>query len=88
MTGNKMNKEMKLLVVAVVIALLNIVSHLLLSKYFTDFPLLEFSLASIPFIMMLLCVFAVRYAARALDEKRAKEVELLESFHDKHGEPE
>ncbi|MFC5080236.1 hypothetical protein VTH8203_01401 [Vibrio thalassae] len=50
-----MNKETKLLVVAIMIALLNIISHLLLSKYFTDFPWLEVSLASIPFIMMLLC---------------------------------
>ncbi len=68
-----MNKETKLLVVAIMIALLNIISHLLLSKHFTDFPWLEVSLASIPFIMMLLCVFAVRYAANALKEKQSAE---------------
>ncbi|GAL29943.1 MULTISPECIES: hypothetical protein [Vibrio] len=63
-----MNRESKLLVVAIAIALLNIVSHLLLSKFFTEYSWVEMSLASIPFIMMLMCVFAVRYAARTLKE--------------------
>lgn len=33
----------------------------------------EMSLASIPFIMMLMCIFAVRYAAKTLKESDKNE---------------
>ncbi|MBM7035507.1 hypothetical protein [Vibrio ulleungensis] len=61
----KSNLELKLVAVAIVIALLNIIAHLLMSEFFHDFPLLEYSLASIPIMMLLLCLGALRAATRA-----------------------
>ncbi len=67
------NKEIKLLIIAVIIALLNVVGHILLSEYFSEFAWQEYSLAAIPLVMFLLCVFAVRSATKSWQQQNRED---------------
>ncbi|UUM31616.1 hypothetical protein [Vibrio japonicus] len=56
--------EYRLIVVAIVSALLVIFGHLILSKSFSGMPLLEYTAAAIPFAMFALCIYGFRYASK------------------------
>lgn len=64
-----MKLEIKLIVVAIIIALLNIVAHLLMTKHFQGMPWVEMSLASVPLAMALLCWGAIRAAKQAWQQE-------------------
>ncbi len=60
----RMNNEVKLIVVAIVCALLLVIGHVILTKAFMGFIWTEYVAAAIPFVMMGLCIFALRYAQK------------------------
>ncbi|KNH13626.1 asparaginyl-tRNA synthetase [Vibrio lentus] len=57
-----MGNEVKLIIVAIVCALLLIIGHVLLAKAFADMAWAEHTTAAIPFVMMAICGFAIKYA--------------------------
>lgn len=57
--------EVRLVVIAVVVALMSIFAHLILSKHFSEVAWVEYTAAAIPFAMLALCVFAFKYAQKA-----------------------
>lgn len=58
-----MGNEVKLIVVAIVCALLLILGHVLLAKAFADMAWAEYTTAAIPFVMMAICGLAIKYAS-------------------------
>ncbi|KOO08415.1 hypothetical protein [Vibrio hepatarius] len=56
--------ECRLIAVAIVSALLVVIGHLILSKSFSNMPLLEYTAAAIPFLMFALCLYGIRYASK------------------------
>ena len=58
-----MGNEVKLIVVAIVCALLLIFGHVLLAKAFADMAWAEYTTAAIPFVMMAICGLAIKYAS-------------------------
>lgn len=57
-----MGNEVKLIIVAIVCALLLILGHVLLAKAFADMAWAEYTTAAIPFVMMAICGLAIKYA--------------------------
>ncbi|MDN3695929.1 hypothetical protein F0249_03075 [Vibrio sp. 03-59-1] len=59
--------EIRLIIVAIIGALLLIFGHLILAKSFSHFPWAEITAALIPFLMFALCVGSIHYAVNADD---------------------
>lgn len=68
MTLPTVSREFKLMTMAVVCALLVVFGHLILAKSFSDYFWLEYTAASIPFLMLALCLAAIRIAAKPDDD--------------------
>lgn len=71
-------KEVKLIIVAIVCALLLILGHVLLAKTFADMAWAEYTTAAIPFVMMAICGLAIKYAIdRDVDQPLNNESRLV-----------
>ncbi|MCW8335746.1 hypothetical protein J4N42_05795 [Vibrio sp. SCSIO 43135] len=57
--------EVRLIVVAISIAFLLVFAHLILAKSFAELAWTEYTAAAIPFVMLCLCWFGIRYAEKA-----------------------
>lgn len=56
--------QVKLILVAILCALIVIFAHLILAKSFADQIWTEYTAAAIPFVMLAICVASVRYAVK------------------------
>jgi len=63
MLKTQMGNEVKLILVAIVCALLLIIGHVLLAKAFADMAWAEYTTAAIPFVMLAICGVAIKFAA-------------------------
>lgn len=65
MVVKRIGNELRLIGVAIVLALLLVVGHLILAKSFEGFFWVEYTAAAIPFIMFLLCLVGILSAAKS-----------------------
>lgn len=65
MEKQNINNELRLVGVAIVLALLLVVGHLILAKSFEGIAWVEYTAAAIPFVMFGLCIFGIHSAARS-----------------------
>ena len=56
--------EFHLIGISIFCAFLSIFGHLILSKFFTELSWVEYAAASIPFLMMALCIYGFYYAGK------------------------
>ncbi|UPQ89007.1 hypothetical protein [Vibrio sinaloensis] len=63
MERTSVQREYRLLIIAILCAALAVFGHVILSKSFADLVWIEYTAAAIPFVMFGLCLFAIRYAA-------------------------
>ncbi len=64
MVVKRIGNELRLIGIAIVLALLLVVGHLILAKSFEGFIWVEYTAAAIPFIMFLLCLIGIHSAAK------------------------
>jgi len=57
--------EYRLVFVAIICAALLVFGHLILAKSFATMAWTEYTAAAIPFVMFAICIFGIRYAAKA-----------------------
>ncbi|BCL70174.1 conserved hypothetical protein [Vibrio nigripulchritudo MADA3029] len=67
MSKHTASQEIKLIVVAIVCALMLVFGHLILAKSFLGFAWVETAAAVIPLFMVVICYLAVRAASKAED---------------------
>nr|WP_261836307.1 hypothetical protein [Vibrio ishigakensis] len=61
---NRIRHEIRLIGVAIICALLLILGHVILFKSFVEYDVVEPLSAAIPFVLMGICVFAIRAAMK------------------------
>ncbi len=61
---DRIKHEIRLIGIAIICALLLILGHVILFKSFADYDIVEPLSAAIPFVLMGICVFAIRAAMR------------------------
>ncbi|MGF1755834.1 hypothetical protein L4C33_19855 [Vibrio makurazakiensis] len=64
MKSTETKHELRLIVIAIICALLLVLGHVILAKAFSEFAWTEYTVAAIPFVMFALCLGAVRYAEK------------------------
>ncbi|GEA51704.1 hypothetical protein VIN01S_25080 [Vibrio inusitatus NBRC 102082] len=69
MTTKNHKSQIRIIVATLVVAFLSIFGHVILTPVLAKMGWVEYVAAAIPFTMMGLCVWAVRDAAKALDDE-------------------
>ncbi|MDP2571421.1 hypothetical protein CW749_07285 [Vibrio sp. vnigr-6D03] len=67
MKKHSASQEVKLIIVAIVCALMLVFGHLILAKSFMGYVWVEVTAAAIPLLMVVICYVAVRTASKAED---------------------
>ena len=65
--NDRIKHEIRLIGIAIICALLLIFGHVILFKSFVDYDIVEPLSAAIPFVLMGICVFAIRLTMKRSD---------------------